>query len=855
MRILASAFAAAVLVMQCVYAQEPVSAAVETSEGTASRSKLVWAGDGVVTNGIVSFCRHSFSLPAKPEKAALDTYLDDDGQVFINGREVPSRGDVTALLKRGANTIAVRVENAVSTSAMIYLVSCEDEYGNRFYVHSGTSLKGTVKPQPEGWEQPDFDDSGWPNVKVCADVLGKPWALYYDLKNRFTTRDERARLAKLEAPLMVLPKGIEDEPDPAVRVVYRGNQPKIEVNGRQLDAVVNICNPGDSYRDSAIVRCAEAGFGIVELRFVMERFCDDEGAPIGFGMIDEAVRRVLGLCPEAYVVLGLDFRMNKWAERHPSEQAGGASSRRPRPSVASDAYRDQALRVMQEFAEFANAKPWAKRVVGIRPLCAVYTEWVYGGMIEAPDTGERMRERFRAFMKARRGVENAEIPSALRCSKDGALHDPAEDGLVLDYLECHADAVADFVLALAGEARRLFPGRLVGVCHGGLCSRGACDASGAPVDRVIESPDVDFISNPPFADARARLPGGGFAPRTSPATLRRLGKFLLVEDDSRFHHLSGWLKGSQNLATKTELETEMNVRRNWLNQFFDGDGIQLCDSVKGVGERPNAFDDPAVFKGIADAKAALRKAGVASFSSGNTVAVVTSPRERLRMDGRPDSPFTRLVCQQPFIDICRSGAAFDMLSLEDYLANPRGYKTVVFLDAFYLTAEERAALKKLTRKPCVTSVWIGPAGGVTDAGFDDAAMSDLTGVAAAGIARRPRIVCRDGAAKPVCDGKAYSKTLAAGGRSIVVPEMPKSPSEYASILKEAGAWLYTTPGSYFRRYGDIFMLHTGTIGRHTIRLPRKRDTVRELFTDAKFASSVVTVETSGPATWLFRIER
>ena len=178
--------------MQCVYAQEPVSAAVETPEGTASRSKLVWAGDGVVTNGIVSFYRHSFSLPAKPEKAALDTYLDDDGQVFINGREVPSRGDVTALLKRGANTIAVRVENAVSTSAMIYLVSCEDEYGNRFYVHSGTSLKGTVKPQPEGWEQPDFDDSGWPNVKVCADVLGKRRSVHGRLPDDLSRADQEA---------------------------------------------------------------------------------------------------------------------------------------------------------------------------------------------------------------------------------------------------------------------------------------------------------------------------------------------------------------------------------------------------------------------------------------------------------------------------------------------------------------------------------------------------------------------------------------------------------------------------------------------------------------------------------------
>ena len=198
-----------------------------------------------------------------------------------------------------------------------------------------------------------------------------------------------------------------------------------------------------------------------------------------------------------------------------------------------------------------------------------------------------------------------------------------------------------------------------------------------------------------------------------------------------------------------------------------------------------------------------------------------------------------------------------ILSLEDYVANPRDYRIVLFLNAFHLTGDERAALVESTRRPGMTAIWIGPAGGVTDGGFDDEAMSALTGVAATGVARRPRVVCRDPDAKRVCSGKAWAKTLAGGARSIVVPEMPAGGGgigieEYASLLREAGAWRYTAPGNYFRRHGDVFMFHTGTPGSHVIRLPGKADKVRELFTGQEFDSNELTLETDGPNTWLFK---
>ena len=74
-------------------------------------------------------------------------------------------------------------------------------------------------------------------------------------------------------------------------------------------------------------------------------------------------------------------------------------------------------------------------------------------------------------------------------------------------------------------------------------------------------------------------------------------------------------------------------------------------------------------------------------------------------------------------------------------------------------------------------------------------------------------------------------------------------------MKEAGAWMYTAPGNYFRRHGDIFMFHTGAVGRHTIRMPMMTGSVRDLFSDERYKSKEFMLETDGPNTWLFKIER
>ena len=547
-----------------------------------------------------------------------------------------------------------------------------------------------------------------------------------------------------------------------------------------------------------------------------------------------------------------------------------------RPSPASDSFRALVVDMIKKLGEYVETKPWRKRLVCFRLSYGTYTEWCYFGMYEGPDNGPRMQEKFRAYMKAKRNVDNAAIPplaarkhefgGSADPNKNGDLLDPAEDQLVLDYYDCLINTMADFLLEMADAAKQAFPGRLVGAYYGYLYDDHPPEGATSLLDKVLSSPNVDILSCPAYYSKDGRRAGGSYVTRTIPSLFRRYGKLALLEDDSRFHHIRDWLQSQndgQGMCTETPHETEMCMRRNMLNPFFDGGGIQLNDPITQSGSRPHAFDDPAVFRAITDTRAALAKAGVAASESGNEVAVVFSTREAIRRDGGKCSYFTWNLYQTSLLYQNRSGIPFDLLSLEDYIDNPRDYKVVMFLNAFYLTPDERRALVQRTRRPGMTAIWIGPAGGVTDNGFDDAAMSALTGVTATGVARRSKIVCRDSDATEYnfLLGSSryyyYAKTLADGARGIIVPEMPAGSNGtdgrlYAAILKEAGTHQYVAPGSYIRRHGDVYMYHTGTNGTHTITLPDNVVKVRELFTGTEYNSNVITLQSDGPNTWLFR---
>ena len=896
-RAIAVCMAAVVL---CAFGDDPyvyefAPEALEPHLRNASQAKFFWAADGVVSNGATAYFRFKFDLDDlsnATKDISLYYHLDDRGTVYLNGHPLKQPGNWcynNNCFVLGENTIAIALTNTTSGSAAIFSVKCFDSKDSNTrrvlsFIPSDATVKGTVNTPPSGWEQPGFDDSAWPKVKVIGDAFTDPWySISYFNIDYYTTPEERERFANGDYADPSLPPGLEQEPDPVARIVYRVHSPFVEINGKLHDPIFNICQAGDYYNESAIVRLAREGFDIVQLNFLAESFCKSDGS-YDFSKIDDMVRRVLEINPDAYVAISPRFMMQFWIQTNMTERVGYETGdpdvnagdefrmRVLRPSPASDSFRALVVDMIKKLGEYVETKPWRKRLVCFRLSYGTYTEWCYFGMYEGPDNGPRMQEKFRAYMKAKRNVDEAAIPPlAARKHEDpdghdnsnGDLLDPAEDRLVLDYYDCLINTMADFLLEMADAAKQAFPGRLVGAYYGYLYDDHPPEGATSLLDKVLSSPNVDILSCPAYYSKDGRRAGGSYVTRTIPSLFRRYGKLALLEDDSRFHHIRDWLQSQndgQGMCTETPRETEMCMRRNMLNPFFDGGGIQLNDPITQSSSRPHAFDDPAVFRAVEDTRAALVKAGNAPAESGNEVAVVFSTREAIRRDGGKCSYFTWNLYQTSLLYLNRSGIPFDLLSLEDYIDNPRDYKVVMFLNAFYLTPDERRALVQRTRRPDMTAIWIGPAGGVTDNGFDDAAMSALTGVTATGVARRSNIVCSDPDAsrKYTTNSVYYVKTLADGVRSIIVPEMPAGtggvgPYVYAALLKAGGARQYVEPGNYIRRHGDIYMFHTGTNVVHTtITLPENVVKVRELFTGTEYNSNEIPIESDGPNTWLFR---
>ena len=298
----------------------------------------------------------------------------------------------------------------------------------------------------------------------------------------------------------------------------------------------------------------------------------------------------------------------------------------------------------------------------------------------------------------------------------------------------------------------------------------------------------------------------------------------------------------------------MVARRNICNTIFDECGLQVHDASLG-NNRLHTFDDPAVLQGMKEAFEAVKKAGRTEEVSGNSCAVVIDWRERLHVSrSKQGRPLLNGIYLTACPSLDRSGIPYDLMSLQDFLETKQNYSTVVFLNLFSPPEAERKAVQEKIRKPGVTAVWLVAPGSVTEQGFSDDAMSELTGIKLAGAGAMPAVKCVDPEAKELVNG-AVAKSLPDGSKAVFSASVPKTGTQWQNLLTALGVHAYTAPESYFRRHGNIFMFHTGEKGTHIITLPEKSRTVTELFTGTQYEAPVIRIESEGPGTWLFRMQQ
>ena len=884
-------------------------------DGPVSKSVWIWTADKPVADGATACFRITFDLPDRTKEAVVKVNYDDGGSLWINGKSLGGGKehhsgtriyDLSKFLKPGRNTVAVKVVNGRSAAGFLLYGEIKMKNGRSFFLHSTADTKSISGPLTGKWYAPGFDDSKWGKSRVYGDILAFPWRRYRDLTEDFLTPEESRAYKAAGERSRRLPANLAAEKFRPASIFYKDGMPWFKFGEELRWPIFELTNGGSIYAENVVYRHGKLGIRVFQAGESEETFLRPDGS-LNFDRTDKTVRRILNLVPDAKICLYFRVTaMTDFCKTNPDEtmkfgtgpaDGGGELRGRPlRPSPASLKLRQEVTRYLKGLADFVNRQPWANRVVGIRVCYGIYSEWHSYGMYHAPDLSKPMTAAFRVWLKKKYKtddalrkawrddkvtIETAEVPTAQeRWGKDSFFRSPVTDAKELDFYACYADTHADLLLFMAKTAKELFPGRLCGAYYGYALCNHPPEGSTVLLDKVLSSPYIDFLSSPPPYTPAARLAGGDYLSRGIASTFARYGKLLVIEDDSRFHHIPGFTEKA--ISMRSPLESRMTMRRNMLNMLFERCGTQFCDPNGGKGQRPGAFDDPTVDQGLSESLVAMKKALPVAEDSGNEIAVVWNYMERLRHYGSPKSKILQghFVNSLTLPQLHRSGFTFDLLSMNDFALTKKKYKVVIFLNTFTLSAKEREAIKAKVRTPGAAAVFLSGAGYVTPEGFSTAAISDLTGMKIAmdrkgkdsslkfarsglsGTSKRgteERFYVDDPAAQAfgvyVADRKvgAALKKLPGGAVSIYAGNYPRTGAQWREVLLKTGVKPLTAPGSYVRRRGNLVMFHTGTKGKHVITFPGKVKGATELFSGTKSSGNTVTVTSDeGPGTWLFK---
>ena len=908
----------------------------ETKVPTLSKARWIWFRCVRIPEKTSAAFRKTLIVNEPVESAIFHAAGDDTLKIFFNGERLkhdpvdPNNDDrfirtfriPARLWKKGRNVLAAEVFNDEGQGALIARGEIRLGSGKTLRFVSNGDWRAMELPVKGDWKSPRFDDSRWGHAMELGGVLISPWRTVCRRLFEFMVDDgERAAYNKFVDGSLGNIDTLRDAPDVKGRIVWRNGRAGIELNGKVVPPMLYIAggSPWDPHNADAIIKANETGFKFIEIQNTASRFMIGPGR-YDFRGLDEDMRRAVALAPDATFCLSLSFYFGytNWHKTYPdaligyatgpADGRGGQIGRFKSPSMADPRTYAELEACATQFMEYIKSRPWYKRVTMIRLCHGVTAEWHYYGMSrDMPDSSPEMTAAFRKYLR-RKYASNQELQQAWhnpsvtldtalvpgaeeRFGRRRFLRDPASaDRQVLDYYDCMQDVIADLLLHFTGCVKRADPRLIVGVYYGYLYHM-AFPPEGQVLrfDKVLSSPNVDFMSSPFNYDAASRHVGGDFQPRSVSDPFKRHGKLMFYEADTRTH-IAG-LKAPCSSMCRNAAESAAVLRGNIARAFLDGGGVQFLEFDARHGKQC-WFNHPELWRTFHEALELWQVLWNADAPDpAAQVAVVISPEELVR-HGYPTREF-QLQCIPNLIDIpthalLRSGVTCDFMTLRGFLESPHEYQTVVLLNVFGPSPEERRQLAEKLRRPGTVAIWNYAPGLVTDAGYDEKAMSELCGITlrvrreklpmAATLTDGSKLTPRWGKTPWRESPRCYvddpqAKTLAVydhepetavalkrldDGCTTVFCGMPGITEHFWRVLwSELGIPTLSAPGKLVTAGNPRhLMVHTGKAGTFELRLPSGKTGAVELYTRRRFRAKdgVLTLTSPGAMTWFLEVE-
>jgi len=513
-----------------------------------------------------------------------------------------------------------------------------------------------------------------------------------------------------------------------------------------------------------------------------------------------------------------------------------------------------------------------------RPMRLYFQDWLrkrYGSDVS------KLRAAWHAPAAS---FETAAVPAAERQleARLYTFRDPASEQDVIDYFQALADLCGDAVADLCRTVKQETGGdRLAGAFYGYLLDlawnggffRERPDSDYSTYQRsghlglrrVLASPDVDFLVSPYSYGFRGM---GGDSPSMLPAeSVRFHGKLLLIEDDTRTH---ADREDPNYGQVKTLAGSRTILRRNLAHFLTHGEGAWWALWKVNAAKVPEFGTLLREFKDIGERSMTMDR------SSAAEIAVLLDDESFFYETCRYNLDIP-LIFQQRLWGLPRLGAPFDVFLLDDFLGGElRPYKLYIFLNPFRLDAGRREALARELRHNGRTALWIYAPGYLKE-GPALENMEELTGLHF-GLGEQPwgplvhvtdfehpltkglsqdlfwgtnaklaplfyvddpaarvlgEVVYSQGNCRPGFAVKEF-----AGWKSVwsAAPNIPAN--VLRNIARWAGVHIYSDAGDVLYANKGLLGVHTVAGGERVFRLPRRAETIHDLFEKRIIAQGV-----------------
>ena len=623
--------------------------------------------------------------------------------------------------------------------------------------------------------------------------------------------------------------------------------------------------------------------------------------------VSRQLQGVLAACPEARIFIRLHVDAPAWwiqanqAER--VEYGDGPVSETPvddiergmRNSFASEKWRNEAGDKLREFESALSIRPEGASVIGLHLSGGVYGEWHYWGFGHAPDTGPAMTTRFRAWLREKYQtdanlrsawknptitLDTATVPDgpSRAATRAGVFRNPDEERNIIDYGQCHQTVVADTVLYFCRTAKQAWPHPLVTGAFFGYYFYMYLMVPGGhlELERVLNSPDIDYLSGPFSYELWSRELGGTGQFRGLLESCRLHGKLWLNEMDHPT--MEGDVFGrSDPFRQKNAPDCIAVMRRNTALAVTSGQGMWWYDfGAKGNGGWWNHAE---LIPEVEKHKAWTDKILNTPYKPLADVLFVfdTHVYYHLGLHGPQGDTLTGDIVNLTTTDAFHSGCVFDCILLSDLpKADLTRYKAVVFANTFLMTEDQRRFIREKVATGNRTLIHIYAPGYADGATLSTEHVREVTGmnIVETPMPKPPRVALTEpGPAGEPCmeipaptspmfaveDASAEKLGVFEGTEQVafarkkfdaytaVYSALPlRGPSVLRKLFRDAGAHVYADSGDMVTAGGNVICLHTLEGGQRSLRLPD--GTTREVSLPRR-STTLFDATTGAPIEW------